>query len=652
MARRIDYDNCTFGESTIDSNGNETYVERGKNFEIVGIASDTDTNEIFYDVSCLRLGEKVLFQIPKTDATDIRRLGMYRKFGLDVTDSNRAIVPEVFQQKENEYIKNNKPITNVHSFAGVKKSIDGNGDEIYVYAGYENPVDGSKYVGQFDLKPKGNKDVWFQMVKEELVGHVEIMFVISLPFAAILQGVLRDFIDIDNIIVHLRGDSSSGKTTMLYLAVSAMGNPRENIPNGLVGSWNGTKNALLKRLMGEGENGVCGMLYGLDEFSMYREKDVTSLIYSISTGIERDRLSRDAKIQNRLVGKYLLLSTGEASILNKTNGNIGLAMRLIEFDSNMWTESAEQSERIKKVTKANYGFAAVEFGMLLGKWIQKHGVDALIDEYEHFRQYYLDRCNIKTRSERMSSRYALILLAASLTKKFFGFEMDLEAIVEFLVANEDANAEDRNDYASFYSKLVAVLVSNREHFVRPDGSGMKTKKEMYAQIPSFKECWGKICEVKESVKLNFDGGTYAQEIVYIAIPFFDAIVQKQLGYEDPKALRKFLKKEGLSQCEEGRAYIRKTFDGIRGKYVGVYLPGEVDRGRLEKKKRIEELIKMGTNSRNRRILFEDDSEKEYVTEIVKELDELEPFMNDEQKSKVQVIRKRAIKKGWMKCDNK
>ena len=61
---------------------------------------------------------------------------------------------------------------------------------------------------------------------------------------------------------------------------------------------------------------------------------------------------------------------------------------------------------------------------------------------------------------------------------------------------------------------------------------------------------------------------------------------------------------------------------------------------------------MGTNSRNRRIFFDDDSEKEYVTEIVKELDELEPFMNDEQKSKVQVIRKRAIKKGWMKCDNK
>ena len=635
MATRIDIDSDSFGITTIDNKGGEIYVPRGKSFEIVGISTDTDTDEIYYEIECTRLGLKSNFQIPKSDATDVRRLGAYRKYGLDVTDSNKSLVPEVFQQLEDEYVDQQKSIEKVHSLVGVKHCVDKQKKDIYVFAGHMNPVTGSVYRGPFDLEPKGDRDVWFGMVEEILSNNPQIMFIISIPFAAILHGVLKDVVDLENIIIHLRGDSSSGKSTMLCLAISAIGSPSENSPNGLISSWNGTRNAIIRRLMGEGKDGVRGMLFGLDEFSMNGEKNLSALIYSIASGIEKERLTREAKMQDRLVGKYLVLSTGEASILNKTNGNIGLSMRVLEMDDCMWTNSAEQSERIKRVVKANYGFAGEEFGLKLGKWIQKHGMEALLERFDVWRRFYMDRCTIQERKERMSSRYGLILLAADFTKEFFGFEMDEEAIVDLLISNENANAEDRNDYAGFYHKLVSVIVANGEHFDRPDRS-IKLINGKMATVPSLKECWGTIFDVKETIRLAYDGETYAQKIVYIALHYFDDIAKRQLGYEDTKALRKWLKKRGFSKCEEGHAYIRKTIKGIKGKYVAVYLPGEQDQGKIAAKQKIKDLLVKSKKLNQGRLLNHTRSEEEVkvLLEYIEKLKELEDCMDDGEKKQL------------------
>lgn len=65
----------------------------------------------------------------------------------------------------------------------------------------------------------------------------------------------------------------------------------------------------------------------------------------------------------------------------------------------------------------------------------------------------------------------------------------------------------------------------------------------------------------------------ASKIAYISFPFFDEIVYK-LGYEDPKAIRKWLKHKGYTLCEKDRDYYRQTINNVRAKYVAVYLPGE------------------------------------------------------------------------------
>jgi hypothetical protein len=64
--------------------------------------------------------------------------------------------------------------------------------------------------------------------------------------------------------------------------------------------------------------------------------------------------------------------------------------------------------------------------------------------------------------------------------------------------------------------------------------------------------------------------------VFISIPYFDRIVTKELHYDDPKSLRKWLKAKGYTQCEKDRDYYRTTIRGSHMKYVALYLPREDD----------------------------------------------------------------------------
>lgn len=559
MAVKVEYENDSYGLTYTDSQGNEEYVPKGKAFEIVGISTDVDTEESYYVVESKKLGVAKQFEISKEHAMDSKQVLKYANKGLDVTSSTCKIITEVFQQKEDEYIDAGGKVDEVFSVLGVKDVIV-DGAVTKVFAGATNPYNNAHYIGHLNVVPAGNAAEWFEFIKEIIKNSVALMFVIAAGFASILLAVLKEYIDVDNFIIHLFGFSSSGKTTALYLATSIFGSPDVRCGNGLVSSWNGTKNALLRRLMN-----VNGVMLGLDEFSMSSERNVTSLVYTISEGKERERLSRDAKLLNCLSGTYIVMSTGECSIYSKTNGNLGLTVRILEMQDIAWTESAEQSENIKRFVKSNYGHGAVEFGKKLSEWLVDNSLDALFERYEDWRSYYCAMCTFKARMERMGGRYALIILAADLLNEWFGFEIDCKALTKFLVDNETNSGNDRDSYDGVYDKLVACIRGNYNHFSRNYTS--KGKLEQYKAV----EEWGFAEYLHDAVKVD---GTDSRILALIALPYFDKIVSKELGYEDPKAIRKWLKSKGYTKCEEGHDYYRKVFDGIRNKYVALYLPGK------------------------------------------------------------------------------
>jgi hypothetical protein len=236
-----------------------------------------------------------------------------------------------------------------------------------------------------------------------------------------------------------------------------------------------------------------------------------------------------------------------------------------------WTRSAEQSERIKKFVKSNYGHAATEFGSKLSDLILEDEEDELLEQYEHWRDYYTSRCTIQARKERMSGRYALILLSAQLANDFFDMDMDIPAICDFIIANENSNEDDRDSYNHFYDKFVSYYLSNKEHFgyVRDTQEETGDRSEAEIVLPA-RENWGFVENVSKKITVD---GTPAQKAVYVLKHVFDNIVG-QLGYEDPKAIRRWLKRKGYSRCEKDRDSLRRTVQGIRAEYVVVYLAGD------------------------------------------------------------------------------
>jgi len=580
MAVKIECHNGYIGQVYTSTIGIE-FVERGLDFNLIDIAVDVDIDEIIYTVECERLGKPTQFTIPKKHAVDKKKLLEYANIGLDVNDSNAAIFVEAFSIKEVEFIEAKKPISVAHSIAGVKEVITDDKSS-FIYVGFYNPLVESKYVGHLSLEPKGDMDAWFDFVKAEMVGSVETQFTVSLSFGAILHGALKDMIDVENFIVHYRGDSSSGKTTMLCLGTSVFGAGTVDDERGIISTWNATKNAILRRLMN-----TSGMLMGLDEISMNRDKDFTGLLYAISSGVEKDRLTRDAQVQARLTGRYLLMSTGEASLLAKTNGNIGLSLRVLEFDSHQWTSSAEQAERIKCFCKNNYGHAATEFGLHLYQLILDKGIEYVYNNFQYWREFYCKRCTIQARKERMSGRYALILLGAQYANRFFDMKIDIPVLCDFIIQNENDGDDDRDCYSGVYDKLMAYIIMNQKYFdmEKKDSSrivgGMKEVRPNQMRMVETVEPWGVIKNMVNGHKLYT--GEYAYKTVAITVVAFDRIVGKYLGYEDPKAIRKYLKKKGLLCCEKDRDTVRKTFRGVRTNMVEIYMPSAEEQDEEEQK---------------------------------------------------------------------
>ena len=147
MAIKIECANGYFGQTYILSDGNTEFVERGLDFDMLKVFLDGDTGDIHYRVGCTKLGISVQFGIPKRDAIDSKKVLDYACKGLDVTGSNKQIIPEVFSIKEIEYIEDGNTVYPVHSIAGIKKVSDSQGRESYIYAGYTQPITGSEYIG-------------------------------------------------------------------------------------------------------------------------------------------------------------------------------------------------------------------------------------------------------------------------------------------------------------------------------------------------------------------------------------------------------------------------------------------------------------------------------------------------------------------------
>lgn len=146
----------------------------------------------------------------------------------------------------------------------------------------------------------GTLDEWRDFVAALAAGNTRLIFALSVAFA----GALAEIAGEDSGGFHLRGASSSGKSTALKFAASVWGNPST-----YVRLWRGTVNGLegLATLHNDG-------LLILDEIGQIDPDDAGEAAYMLANGQGKVRASRNGLARSAQRWRLLFLSAGEASL--------------------------------------------------------------------------------------------------------------------------------------------------------------------------------------------------------------------------------------------------------------------------------------------------------------------------------------------------
>ncbi|MGO2602548.1 MAG: DUF927 domain-containing protein [Alkalibacterium gilvum] len=375
------------------------------------------------------------------------------EYGLDVTNKNRADLSNALiaslRLAETIYI---------NSSYGFDQF---NGQRIFV----SNRIHSARPVSEtikvshdrYDLKPSGTVDEWIDMYESCVRGNPElelaVVFSLSSPILAYLKQVSTD---INSLLIHLSGDSTTGKTTALSLAISVAGNPNTG-EKSLLRYWNGTLNSVMASL-----EGIHGIPIAFDELSTNAYSNLTSLVYSLTDGVGRSRANMDGSL--REVGNWstVMLSSGELSIYNRLSHNIGLRVRVFDFENTQWTTSAEQAERIKNVTSRNNGHILPAFV----DYLFSIESDDITSQYESQVNRLIGRMPESNTRQRVARKLAIILTAAELVNESGILQVDTEAITDILVAYEVDHIGDRNLGALALDKLMQYLLVNKRSLTR------------------------------------------------------------------------------------------------------------------------------------------------------------------------------------------
>ncbi len=149
------------------------------------------------------------------------------------------------------------------------------------------------------FRSKGTLSEWRKRVAALCVGNSRYAFAVSASFAG---PILQDA-GVDGGGFHFMGESSTGKTRLLYAAQSVWG-----ARSGLV-SWQSTRNAM-GALAAARNDGVLV----IDEVGQANPKDFGTTIYDLANGTEKARANKDGSARESRRWRLMLLSTGEKDI--------------------------------------------------------------------------------------------------------------------------------------------------------------------------------------------------------------------------------------------------------------------------------------------------------------------------------------------------
>ena len=309
------------------------------------------------------------------------------------------------------------------------------------------------YVGDVKIEPHGSLETWLDMVRAEVMGS-KMEVVLAMALSSVVFDYVHSVFPTENLVVALTGLSSSGKTTALNLAVSTGALP-VTTDNSLLLTFLDTELSIMHRML----SGYC---IGIDEGSTLKKKDTTKLLYSIANGKERARMTKNLGMAESVSFHSVVFTSSETSLLAQADNNGGLRVRVLEL-SEVWTKSAESSDRIKRIVSENYGWAVPEMARYLLDKTQEEIAEKCRWWTDVFKKQKKDNAD-SVLLDRMSKKIGIILATAEIAEEVFSFDFDISRICEFFAEQVLVNPQEYDIGIRAYSILIAYYTAHPEEF--------------------------------------------------------------------------------------------------------------------------------------------------------------------------------------------
>lgn len=195
------------------------------------------------------------------------------------------------------------------------------------------------------MKPRGTLEGHLVALRRAWAADSVCAVAICAAFAATLLEPLRS----PNFAVHLPGESSRGKTSMLKIAASVFGDPESAQ---IVASWNVTNVGAEIRAAQ-----FCDLPQCYDEIGGGDPQAIEKLVYSLINGGGRTRAQRDLTLRETSSWRTVLLSTGERGLADEMAAT-GAQVRIVTLPVVGFGElTGAQIDELREACAANAGSA-------------------------------------------------------------------------------------------------------------------------------------------------------------------------------------------------------------------------------------------------------------------------------------------------------
>ena len=505
----------------VTQKGESSFKKLGKAITLQAIYESIENDKVYYKLSCDYLGRTKYLYVQREQITEPTLMKDLAAIGGDVTRRDFDILVDTLRLQEHDMeIDGSDPIPAYASLGWIKlPTVDDDGEldgfELYYRAhelvGTQCPA---KYIGNYDVEPVGDYEVWRQMVEADVVQYPALQFILVVALAAVVLGVLAQTIPIENPIVHINYPSGKGKSTAGYLAASTAGRPFDGTRTivdedgkvveleSIYQSWGATDNAMVST-----QAGNRGVVTVLNELGKSLTKNMTRLIFDLSEGSDKKRLTTTLEARVSKGYSTTFISTGESSLLEKCDSKAeGLSVRVMEITKPI-TKDAEHANRIKEVCSTNCGHAAPKMAQYI---LDNGGVDFVLPRYKRWVKKLRVKMPATPSMERFVEKFAaLFMVTVEIATDALGIDFDKESLLRFLFVHEEENGDKRNTAASSYDIVLEQCRINLHLFhVRNHKSVTKGKNKDELAAVAAHQCWGRITNM---MKPYGDGRVVVQE---------------------------------------------------------------------------------------------------------------------------------------------